>query len=271
MVTEVLLIGFGEAGRAFADGWRAAEIDVSISTYDVKLRDPGTEAEIREAAEARDVRTVLPEDDAYRNAELVLSLVTADQALQAARETAPHMQSGQHFWDLNSVAPRTKAAAADVFATTGATYLDVAVLSPVHPKRHRAPMAISGPGSEAAARLAESLDLDGEILSGEVGDAATLKLLRSVVVKGMEALLLECHEACRASGMRDRVLSSLAASFPGIDWPQRADYALDRVARHGERRAAEMREAATMLQDLGIEPMVTKSVAGRLSKGVSTP
>ena len=113
------------------------------------------------------------------------------------------------------------------------------------------------------------MDLDAEILSDSIGDAATLKLLRSVVIKSMEALLVECQEGCQATGIRGRVLSSLAAPFPGIDWPQRVDHVVDRVARHADRRAAEMLEDATMLQDLGIDPMVTKAVAGRLSKGVS--
>lgn len=265
---KVLLIGFGEAGRAFADGWRAAQIDVDLSTYDVKLQSTETEAEMRAAAEERGVRAVLPGDDVYRDADVVFSLVTADQALEAARQTAPHMTSGQSFWDLNSVAPSTKSAAADEFTGTGVHYLDVAVLSPVHPKRHRAPLAISGPEAGSTADLVRALDLDAEVLSETVGEAATLKLLRSVVIKGMEAILVECYQGCEATGMNTRVLSSLAASFPGIDWPQRVDYVLDRVANHGDRRAAEMREAAIMLEDLGIDSTVTEAVAERLAKGV---
>ncbi len=266
---RVLLIGFGEAGRAFAEGWRGAGIDVDLSTFDTKLRDSKAAAGLREAARRQDVRVILPGDDAYRNADVVLSLVTADQALEAARETVQHLGAGQQFWDLNSVAPRTKTAAAEFFAQAGVRYLDVAVLAPVHPKRHRVPLAISGPGSDDVAQALDRLNLDAEILRGGIGDAATLKLLRSVVIKGMEALLVECDQGCRISGMRERVLASLGASFPGIDWPHRTDYVLDRVAQHGDRRAAEMLEAAIMLEDLGIEPTVTKSVAARLSKGVS--
>ena len=265
---KVLLIGFGEAGRAFADGWRAAQIDVDLSTYDIRLQSTETEAEMRAAAEERGVRAVLPGDDVYRDADVVFSLVTADQALEAARQTASHMTSGQSFWDLNSVAPSTKSASAAEFTGTGVHYLDVAVLSPVHPKRHRAPLAISGPEAGSTTDMVRALDLDAEVLSETVGEAATLKLLRSVVIKGMEAILVECYQGCEATGMNTRVLSSLAASFPGIDWPQRVDYVLDRVANHGDRRAAEMREAAIMLEDLGIDSTVTEAVAERLAKGV---
>ena len=265
---RVLLIGFGEAGQAFAEGWRKAALKIELSAYDIKFDDPRGAAELEEAASKFGVRIVAHERQAFAAADHVFSLVTADQAPGAAKAARQFLSERHVFWDLNSVAPSTKRAASAAIGTSGANYLDVGVLAPVSPALHRTRLAVAGPDAASLGTTFSSLDLNAEVLSENVGDAATLKLLRSVVIKGVEASVAECVLACRAVGMTDEVLNSLAPSFPGIDWPERAEYIMERVGRHGPRRAAEMREAAKMLDELGLEPVLSRAVAERLQRGV---
>ncbi|MEM9757283.1 MAG: DUF1932 domain-containing protein, partial [Pseudomonadota bacterium] len=247
---EVTLLGFGEAGQAFATGWRDAGLAIDLRSYDRKLEDEAQD-DLHEAA-ARAQVGLVAHARAFAGIQHVVSVVTADQALKAAQDAAPYLSPGQIYWDLNSVAPATKRSAADAVTASGALYVDVGVLSPVHPKRHHAPLAIAGPRTPEVAAAVDALDLRAQHLSDRIGDAAALKLLRSVVIKGIEGALVECVAAGRVAGLTEPVLASLAPSFPGIDWPARAAYVCDRVRQHGPRRAAEMQEAAAFLSEIGI-------------------
>ena len=112
------------------------------------------------------------------------------------------------------------------------------------------------------------LELNAVFLSAEIGEAAKFKLLRSIVIKGLEALLVEFESASRGSPFRAEVLESLESSFPGIDWTARLDYVINRVRLHGERRAAEMHEAAAMVAAMGLNPYMSRGAAQRLAEGL---
>ncbi|MEM9223402.1 MAG: DUF1932 domain-containing protein [Pseudomonadota bacterium] len=264
-MTQILILGFGEAGQAFAKGWSEADCALTVRSYD-RILDTG-DTELAGTAARFGVQLVAHNAEGFAGVDHVFSLVTADQAIIAAERAAPHLGPGQVFWDLNSVAPQTKRAAAHAITARGALYIDVGVLSPVYPKLHRSPLALAGPVDKVQAAVAE-MDLQAEPLSAQVGDAAALKLLRSVVIKGIEGLILECVEGGRATGLTEKTLASLAPSFPGIDWQHRAGYVLERVANHGARRAAEMREAVTFLDGVGVAPTMARAAAERLEKGV---
>ena len=263
-MTEIFLLGFGEAGQAFAKGWSENCPDLSLRSYDLKLDtgDDGLEA----AAATFSVRLVDHDNAGFADVEHVVSLVTADQALIAAERAASFLGPGQMFWDLNSVAPGTKRAAARAVRARGAAYMDVGVLSPVHPKLHKSPLALAGPVTDASNAALALMGLQAEHLSDHIGDAAALKLLRSVIIKGIESLIVECTEGGHATGLTEKVLASLAPSFPGIDWPKRADYVLERLVGHAARRAAEMRQATTFLEEIGVAPIMAQATAERLEK-----
>ena len=121
-------------------------------------------------------------------------------------------------------------------------------MAPVHPARLAVPLLVSG--ADAGPELA-SLGFEPRRIEGPVGRASTIKMLRSVMVKGIEALTAECFLAARKAGVADEVAASLDASWPGADWAKRADYNLGRMRAHGLRRAAEMEEVARTLEGLG--------------------
>jgi 3-hydroxyisobutyrate dehydrogenase-like beta-hydroxyacid dehydrogenase len=230
------LIGFGEAGQAFvgAEDWRAFDIDPKKT---------------REATLA----------EALRDAKVVISVVTADQALAAAKQAAELIGTSVMFCDMNSVAPGTKQEAAAAIEAAGGRYVDVAVMSPVHPRRKATPLLVSGPHAEAGLTALTGLGFsDVRIVGDEVGRASTIKMLRSVMYKGVEALTAECLLACEMAGVTEEVLGSF-----GNDWATGADYRLDRMMVHGVRRSEEMREVVKTLEALGIEPALTRGTVER--------
>ena len=249
----VALIGFGEAGMAFAGAWR-----VTARAYDIKTDDPALAA----AKRADYARTgIVGTDtlaDALDGATLIMSLVTADQALIAAQAAAKSIAPGALYCDFNSVAPQTKQEAARLIEAAGAAYADVAVMAPVHPAGLAVPMLVSG--ADAGAALA-GLGFSLRRIEGPVGRASTIKMLRSVMVKGIEALTAECFLAARKAGVADEVAASLDASGPDSGWAARAEYNLSRMRAHGLRRAAEMEEAAKTLYGLGQSSDMARAAA----------
>lgn len=258
----IAFIGFGEAGQALAEGWRS-EADMEIRSYDIKTDDPGTrEGKLQDYAR-HDVTPALSATEAAEGADVIVSAVTADATLDAADSVLPALGAGQLYLDINSAAPSKKRRAAERVAGAGGIYVDVAVMAPVHPHLHRTPLIIGGPGARRAETLFNSLSMNFEVISDRVGDASTVKMVRSVMIKGLESLTVECLLAAVKAGIDDRILDSLEKSFPGMDWRRRASYMLERVVRHGERRAAEMRAVAETLDDLGIGGTMAAATAGR--------
>lgn len=257
MDAEFAFIGFGEAGAAFAGG-------AAARGYDRKTDDPATRDAMLSAFASAGVRSCSDAAAALAGARAALSLVTADQALAAARAAAPLIAPGTLWLDMNSVAPDTKRAAAAVIEAAGGRYVDVAVMAPVHPKRLAVPLLISGPHAEAAAAFLRTIGFtDVTIVAGPVGQASSIKMIRSVMVKGIEALTAECFLAADAAGVGDAVRASLDASWPGTDWGAKADYNLDRMMVHGLRRAAEMEEVAKTLDALGTGSAMTRGTVER--------
>jgi 3-hydroxyisobutyrate dehydrogenase-like beta-hydroxyacid dehydrogenase len=245
----VALVGFGEAGEAFAGApdWRG-----ETWGWDVL-------PERRAAMAAHGVKAADDAATALADRAFVLSLVTADSALSAARDYAPLLPDGAIWCDLNSVAPGTKREAAAAIEAAGGRYVDVAVMAPVNPAKLAVPLLVSGPHAIAAQPLLASLGFSNiHFVGDEVGRASAIKMIRSVMVKGLEALSSECAAAAEAAGVFDEVMASLDASEKAATWADKVAYNRERMATHGARRAAEMEESAKTLQGLGVEPVMTR-------------
>lgn len=254
MPCDVALIGFGEAGSTFA---RVGEWGKRACAYDI--------APPREAAMAKmGVVAYGQVSEALAAAPLVLSLVTADAALFAAEAAAPLLSEGALFCDLNSVAPETKRAAARAIEASGGRYVDVAVLAPVDPAGMKVPLLLSGAAAEEARYALTALGFANlRVVGDDVGRASAIKMIRSVMVKGVEALTAEMMLAARRAGVVDEVVASLDASDKARPWSERAAYNLERMQTHGLRRAAEMEEVAKTLFALGVMPVMTESTVLR--------
>lgn len=249
---RLCFIGFGEAGQAFAEGFREAGI-VEIAAFDI-APDP---VRVAEPAKRLGVRLFDDLPSALRGADFVFSAVTAASSLDAARSAASHLESGQVFVDVNSVSPGRKREAAAAIGPAE-RYLDLAIMAPVHPRRQATPCLVAGESAAAFVAMFQPFGMTLSVAGAEIGAATIIKMVRSVMVKGLEALSYECFMAARAAGVDGTILTSLGGSYPGLDWPKLVPYNVSRMLQHGVRRAAEMREVATTLRELGIDPAVTE-------------
>ena len=259
---SIAFIGFGEAAHAFLDGWRTnPAFRARISAYDIKTDspDPSVRAAKRADYAAANVIGASTAPEAVAGAEAVFSVVTADQAHEAALAALPGLRTGALFFDCNSCAPQTKARTAKEVDAEGGRYVDVAVMAPVHPRLHRTPLLISGPHAEAAGAALAALGMSARIHPGPVGAASAVKMIRSIMMKGLEALVCECVLAGEKAGVIETVLDSLDDSFPGFDWRKRSAYMLERTMTHGVRRAAEMREVALTVDLLGLKGEMSRA------------
>lgn len=255
-------IGFGEAGSAIAEGLRSAGIN-RLFAFDIQTYSPKMGAVIQ--AQAQKSQTVLVDSSSElaKNSEILFSTVTASSALEAAQQTVDFLLPGHIYADLNSVSPERKREIASIIETQGSHFVEAAVMAPVLPYGHRVPILLAGPAAENFAVTMAPFGMRLEVIGETLGTAAAVKMCRSIVVKGLEALLFECVLAARHYGADERVFASLNETFPGINWQELANYMIPRVVVHGERRAHEMEEVADMLRAIGIDPITTEAVARR--------
>jgi 3-hydroxyisobutyrate dehydrogenase-like beta-hydroxyacid dehydrogenase len=255
-------VGFGEAGYHLAKGLRQPGIS-SIAAFDINVTNKVLDR-------AGETQTLLVESNRKlaESCDIMLSAVTANQAASAAEENAPYLTADHIYADLNSVSPGLKQSIARVIGASGARFVEIAMMAPVPPYGHKVPMLAGGAGAQEFADLMSPFGISAEIVSREVGTAAATKMFRSIIVKGLEALLTECVLGASRYGADQRVFASLAESFPGIQWKELADYMVGRVVVHGERRAREMEEVAATLREIDIEPIMAEAIARRMDWSV---
>jgi 3-hydroxyisobutyrate dehydrogenase-like beta-hydroxyacid dehydrogenase len=258
-LNQVGLVGFGEAGRAITSGWGSAA--GPLRAFDIKTTLLGAGGEVAAAYAALGVEGADSLAGLLGGRGVILCLVTADQAAAVAAEAGVHLRADTLWLDGNSCSPGSKRRAAAAIEAAGGRYVDVAIMAPIQPRLHRTPMLLAGPHAEAAAAWMRSLDMTVDIVGDRVGAASAVKMLRSVMVKGIEALTAECLLAARQAGVDDLVLNSFEQSDPEVQWRRKSLYNLARMTEHGVRRAAEMREVAATLRELGLPDRMAAAAA----------
>jgi len=257
------LIGLGEVGQVLACDLQRNE-NLTLWAWDRLFPVDGSEP--RRAATALSFLTAAGSmREAIRGRAIVISAVTAGECRAAALEASQALTAGTYYLDLNSVSPATKAEAARTIEAAGGRYIEAAVMSPIGPQRIASPVWLGGPHAQEFLPLARSLGFDGAaVYSGTIGAASAAKMCRSVIIKGIEALAVESLFAARRYGAEKQVLDSLNATYPQMGWDgPLPDYLISRVAEHGKRRAAEMREAGETLRNIGLEPLTALATAER--------
>jgi 3-hydroxyisobutyrate dehydrogenase-like beta-hydroxyacid dehydrogenase len=255
-------VGFGEAAYHIAKGLRQPGIS-SICAFDINVTD-----KVRQRAREADTLLVETNQELAQSCEIMMSAVTANQAARAAEENSPYLTADHIFADLNSVSPGVKQSIARVIEASGARFAEIAMMAPVPPYGHKVPMLAGGNGAREFVDRLAPFGISAEIVSREVGTAAATKMFRSIIVKGMEALITECVLGSTRYNADERVFASLAETFPGINWKELADYMVGRVVVHGERRAREMEEVAATLREIDIEPIMAEAIVRRMDWSV---
>lgn len=263
------LLGFGEVGQALAADLLArftgnAAGAIRLLTWDLLFTRPDS-GPATAAARLPELhhQAVDSAAELARRSDLVISAVTAANDLHAA-ESACTAIHGTWFVDLNSASPATKEQASRLVDAAGGRYVEAAVMSPIEPRRLDSPMLLGGKHAAGLATLLAELGFgSAQVFSDRIGAASATKMCRSVVIKGMEALLAESLLSARHYGVQAEVLQSLGNLLPHDNWPQLARYMISRSVEHGVRRAEEMTEASRTVSDAGVTPLMTDACVAR--------
>jgi 3-hydroxyisobutyrate dehydrogenase-like beta-hydroxyacid dehydrogenase len=260
------LIGYGEVGKIFSAGLQAKPGVQAVGAWDVKFASAALGAQEQAHAAQAGVTAYTSARalcEATGAGALVISAVTASNTLAVAAEVAQYLQPGSVFLDLNSASPGTKQRCAALIEARGAHYVEAGVMTSVPPYGIKTPMLLGGPLATEMAVLFAAWGMDAKAVSEEIGVASAIKMCRSVMIKGLEALVIESYTTARAYGVEDHVLPTLAETFPSIDWQTTGAYFFSRVVQHGQRRAEEMRESANTVREAGFEPTMTGAIADK--------
>ncbi|WP_315834766.1 DUF1932 domain-containing protein [Bradyrhizobium prioriisuperbiae] len=253
-------VGYGEVGRILSEDLRKQ--DLRISAYDIKL-DGGEAGALRDHAGVHGVTLASSATDLAARSDFIVSAVTASQTVSVAQACAPAVKKGAWFLDFNSASPGAKQRAAVMIDGHGGRYVEGAVMTSVPPYRLKVPLLLGGPGAAELTPLLVALGFDAKVASDKLGVASAVKMCRSVMIKGLEAMVIESFTTARAYGVEDAVLVSLRETFPGIDWEKQGAYFFQRVIEHGRRRSEEVREVAETVREAGLTPWSAAGTADR--------
>lgn len=260
-VQRLGVVGYGEVGKTFAAGLKPQV--GQVSAWDLKFAQASTAEAEQGHAQGQGIHACGSMQELCGASDLVISAVTASNTLAVAQEAARFIRPGSVFLDLNSASPGTKQQAAAAIDARGAHYVEAGVMTSVPPYGIKVPMLLGGAKAAELAQLLTAWGMDAKAVSDQLGVASAIKMCRSVMIKGLEALVIESYATARAYGVEDHVLPTLQETFPGIHWTEQGAYFFSRVVQHGKRRAEEMREAANTVREAGFEPLMTASIADK--------
>lgn len=255
------IVGYGEVGRIFAKGLRGKDGIAGLAAWDLKFDASEIGKAERTRADADGVQPMQGMAELCERATLIMSAVTASNTLAVAEEAARHLRAGTVFLDLNSASPGTKQQCARVIDAAGGRYVEAGVMTSVPPYGIAVPMLLGGSHAEALAQTLTAWGMNARAVAPEIGVASAIKMCRSIMIKGMEALVIESYSTARRYGVESHVLPTLVETFPQIDWEKTGAYFFSRVAQHGKRRAEEMRESARTVQEAGFPPLMAAAIA----------
>ena len=257
---DIGLIGYGEVGKIFSRGLQE-KTGRAVRAWDLKFVDAAArEAELRHAA-GQGIHACGSAAELCERGNLILSAVTASNTLAVAQEVARHIRPGTLFLDLNSASPGTKAQCAALIDAAGGHYVEAGVMTSVPPYGIRVPMLLGGVKAAELAAVLTGWGLNATPVAEKIGVASAIKMCRSVMIKGLEALVIESYTTARAYGVEEHMIPTLYETFPGIDWNAQGAYFFSRVAQHGKRRAEEMRESANTVAEAGFTPFMAAAIA----------
>ncbi|MBS7807416.1 NAD(P)-dependent oxidoreductase [Variovorax sp. PCZ-1] len=262
-LSNIGIIGYGEVGKIFATGLKTKSGVLGMAAWDVKFKaEASGGVELAHAREAG-VQACASMQALCEASSFIISAVTASNTLAVAQEAAKFIRSGTVFLDLNSASPGTKQECAALIDAAGGLYVEAGVMTSVPPYGIKVPMLLGGSPANNLASLLSNWELDATAVSDKLGVASAIKMCRSVMIKGLEALVIESYSTARAYGVQEEMIATLQETFPSIDWKAQGAYFFSRVVQHGKRRAEEMRESARTVQEAGFEPLMTSAIAAK--------
>jgi 3-hydroxyisobutyrate dehydrogenase-like beta-hydroxyacid dehydrogenase len=264
MPPRVGFIGFGEAARVFAGGLHRAGAELTAFCRGPRHAPPYAPG-FRQEAAALGVELVDTLEDLARRAEVLVSAVATSAAAAVAAEIAPLLGEGQLFADINAVPPSAKEAIAAAVTARGARFADVELMGAASLYGIGVPLYVSGSGAEQFERLFAPLGLQVTRVPGPAGAAATLKMFRSVVTKGMEAIIVEAMFAAFRAGVAREAFTAITEPMDAVKFSDFARMCVTSDPLHAGRRAEEMASVGGFLREIGVEPIMVEATRRRLA------
>ncbi|WP_233233771.1 NAD(P)-dependent oxidoreductase [Bordetella sp. LUAb4] len=262
---KIAILGCGEVGHCYAQAWMAA--GHTIQAVCELRQDEDMQARVQSYG-----ATLHPAPGPWlADVDLVVSAVFGHAALHVAEQALPHLRADAQYADFTTASAGDMRAAAAVAARHGIPFTDVAIMGAIVLLGARTPLLCAGTGAEAVARFATDSGAPARAIPGEAGDAVRLKLLRSIMTKGMESLTVECLVAAESMGLRD-ALYEVLSDIDRTPLTAFMDSFLRSHVLHAQRRLAEVQEARDQLTDAGLQPLVlngVESLFARTSQGIA--
>lgn len=262
MKYKLVFIGFGEAAYNISLGLREAGL-ADIAAYDAFAADPSRGALIRQRAEETKV-PLISLKEACEEGEFIASMNSAKVALSVAKEIMPNLNKGQIFVDLNSIAPTVAEAIDKLERKNDVLFCDAGVMGTVPGNRHKVPMFLAGDGAKAFYNEFSKYEMKLTVLDAPAGGASAIKMLKSVVMKGLPQLMFESYAAAEKYGVLDTLVGSLSESLNGKTVEKLSNTFIARTMIHAARRSAEMKDVVATLDSLGVDASMTKAAVKKL-------
>lgn len=262
MEYTLVFIGFGEAAYNIAAGLKE-EGFTSMAAYDNMADDPKRGELIHKRASEVGVPLITLEE-AIEKGEFIASLNSAKVAYSVAESIIPHLKNGQVYIDFNSANPDVEVRIDGIKRAEGVLFCDAGVMGTVPGNRHKVPMYLTGDGSQVFYDSFSKYGMKLTILDAPAGGSSAIKMLKSVVMKGLPQLMFESFEAADKYGVLDTLVKSLASSLEGKTVEKLADTFIARTMIHAERRAAEMRDVVATLEKAGVDASMTEATVRKL-------
>lgn len=258
-IMKIGLLGYGEVGMIFGAGL-APQVE-SVCCWDIRFACEADSAVQRAHATEHAVQVCASLADLCTQSDLIVSVVTASSTLAVATAAAEVLRAGTFFLDCNSASPRTKRECGKLIDAAGGRYVEAGVMTSVPPYGLKVPMLLGGMRAGELAHTLSALGMQASAVSDELGVASAIKMCRSVMIKGLEALVIESFTTARSYGVEQQMIATLRETFPSIDWDRQGAYFFSRVAQHGKRRAEEMREVANTVSEAGFAPWMATAIS----------
>lgn len=258
-------IGFGELATAFSRGLSDAGVE-DIRAYSRPHREPVAARALEERLRTGSARLCASLHDTVHGATAIVAAVPASSAVAAVSECLHSIDEGCIYVDPAPLAPSAKEESAALIGSRGGLYVDAAVLGTVALDGSRVPTLVAGPGAAAWRDLVMPLGMNVSLVEGPAGRASLVKLLRSVYMKGRDALILEMLVASRHYGLEQTILESIRGSGEQVPFPALASRVMCSLALHADRRADELAASAEVVRGAAVEPIVTSAGSERLRR-----
>lgn len=259
---QLVFIGFGEAAYNISLGL-ASEGFTNMAAYDAFMDDPQRGTVIRQRAQAAGVPLISLEE-ACSEGQFIASMNSAKVAVDVASGIIPRLKSGQVYVDLNSASPAVEEKIDKIPRTEGVLFCDAGVMGTVPGNRHKVPMFLAGDGAAAFCDAFRPYGMKLTVLDAPAGGASAIKMLKSVVMKGLPQLMFESYAAAEKYGVLDTLAESLSESLNGKTVEKLSNTFIARTMIHAERRSAEMRDVVSTLESLGVDASMSKATVAKL-------